>query len=146
MTTKRADEPEAGMVALLTRDAILAADDITYEYVDVPEWGGRVRVRARTGTERDAYDAESYAYSDGGKKPGDAVRDFRIRRVARCIVDENGLPLFTVADIALLGRKNAKAIDRVDDVVARLSGMDDNAVKAALESLRGGPSEGSGTA
>ena len=31
-------------MALLTRDEILAADDIKTEDVEVPEWGGDVRV------------------------------------------------------------------------------------------------------
>ena len=41
----------------LTRDAILQATDLTFEDVAVPEWGGVVRVRGLTGTERDAFEA-----------------------------------------------------------------------------------------
>lgn len=153
--TKRADEPAAtgddpatdGVAALLTRNAILAAEDIRYEYVDVPEWGGRVRVRSLTGTERDAYDAESWAAQNASKGDASAMlQNFRVRRVARAIVDEAGVRVFADTDIVVLGRKNAQALDRIDDVVARLSGMDTEAVKAALEALKDGPSGGSGTA
>jgi hypothetical protein len=152
--TRRADDaeasgvdvPEPAGVALLSRTAILAAEDIQYELVEVPEWGGTVRVRSLTGTERDQYDAESWSMTHGGKDAQAALTDFRVRRVARAIVDEDGASMFGAADIAALGRKNGAVIDRLDDVVTRLSGMDDKAVKAALEALKDAPSGGSGTA
>ena len=139
-------DPQGKM--LLTRDAILAFEDVQYEYVDVPEWGGgRIRVRSLTGSDRDAYDAESWA--QGQKSPSDTaapLRDFRIRRVARAIVDEDGAPVFSPADVKALGEKNARAIDRIDDVVARLSGLDNEQVRMALDALKGVPSGGSGSA
>ena len=152
--TRRADgdaQAESGVVAeaprmvLLDRAAILAADDIRYETVDVPEWGGTVRVRSLTGSERDKYDAESWALPSGGKDAKGALTDFRVRRVAKAIVDENGASLFSEHDIAALGAKNGAVIDRIDDVVTRLSGMNQEAVKAALEALSGGPNGGSGS-
>ena len=36
---------------MLTKEAILAADDLPREKVDVPEWGGEVYVRALTGAQ-----------------------------------------------------------------------------------------------
>ena len=36
----------------LTRDDILAADDMAYQNVSVPEWGGSVRVRTLCGADR----------------------------------------------------------------------------------------------
>jgi hypothetical protein len=44
-------------MAILTRDAILAAEDREYTTVDVPEWGGSVRLRSITVRERDRYEA-----------------------------------------------------------------------------------------
>lgn len=140
------DVPEPAGMVLLSRAAILAVEDIQYEIIDVPEWGGPVRVRSLTGSERDQYDAESWNMTHGGKDAQAALTDFRVRRVAKAIVDENGAPLFGAADVAALGRKNGAVIDRLDDVVTRLSGMDDKAVKAALEALKDAPSGGSGTA
>ena len=45
------------MGALLTKEQMLAADDIKSERVEVPEWGGDVMVRGLTGTQRDAWEA-----------------------------------------------------------------------------------------
>ena len=67
MTDKKvaAQEEAVGAVAeaekiihILTRDEILESEDLATETVSVPEWGGSVIVRALTGTERDAYEAE----------------------------------------------------------------------------------------
>ena len=41
----------------LSRDAILQREDIKTEDVEVPEWGGTVRVRGMSGVERDAFEA-----------------------------------------------------------------------------------------
>ena len=129
---------------LLTRAAILAAPDTTYEDMEIPEWGGVIRVRSLTGTERDAYDSESYLASQ--QKGGTALDQFRVRRVAKCIVDENGLRVFSDADVAVLGEKNGSVIDRIDDVIVRLSGIGQDAVDKAKADLKADPSAGSGSA
>ena len=41
----------------LSRDTILQREDIKTEDVEVPEWGGTVRVRGMSGVERDAFEA-----------------------------------------------------------------------------------------
>jgi hypothetical protein len=51
---------------LLDRAAILGADDREYELVDVPQWGGTVRVRALSGTDRDRYLQSLYEVADDG--------------------------------------------------------------------------------
>ena len=42
------------MGTMLDRNAILGADDLGREVVDVPEWAGSVQVRGLTAAERDA--------------------------------------------------------------------------------------------
>jgi len=44
-------------LTLLTKDAILAAEDAVFEDVHVSEWGGTVRVKALSGLERDRFEA-----------------------------------------------------------------------------------------
>lgn len=129
-------------VVLLGAAAILAADDLPHEDVFVPEWGGTVRVRALTGTERDQYDAESYRAQQG---KGEVLEDFRVRRVARALIDADGNRLFSVAQLAELGGKNGSVIDRLDDVVIRLSKMGPADVQETIATLKAVPSGGSGT-
>lgn len=112
----------------LTRDAILAADDLPREEVDVPEWGGSVLVSAMTGAARDAWEQSLVGT---GSKPD--LANVRARLVAACIVDDSGALIFTAADLEALGRKSARALDRLSKVAQRLNGLTDD----ALEDARG---------
>lgn len=122
----------------LTKDAILGADDLPAEDVEVPEWGGTVRVRGLTGTERDRFEFAMAAAKD---RP-DRV-DVRAQVVGRCIVDENGDRLFTDKELVKLGSKSGAALDRVFDVVRGLSGMGDQAVESAAQDFGTAPADGS---
>lgn len=110
---------ESKELQLLDRDSILKATDIEYEIVEVPEWGGKVRVRALTGTQRDAF--ESSMVVGEGKKQKVTTQNIRAKLVQLTVVDMNGAQLFGPTDIAFLGAKSAAALDRVYEVAARLS-------------------------
>jgi CO/xanthine dehydrogenase FAD-binding subunit len=90
----------------LTRDAILAVNDTILTSVEVPEWGGTVYVRPMTGRDRDAYDME--LVNSGGK-----IENMRARLAVRVVCDANGELMFKPDDAELLGKKNARALDRI---------------------------------
>ncbi|MFC4494065.1 hypothetical protein ACFPA8_07955 [Streptomyces ovatisporus] len=107
----------------LSADDILSADDLGTEDVEVPEWGGTVRVQGMSGSERDRFEA-GFVDSKGDRLSSEkALEDYRARLASACIVDENGKRLFQGAAIKRLGQKNAQALQRVCDVAMRLSGM-----------------------
>ena len=113
---------------ILTRDQILAADDIPQEEVAVPEWGGSVLVRGMTVAERSAFDQTMISeVKDGsGYKivPNRAAgREMRQRLAAHSMVDADGKRLFTADDVKALGRKSAAALERVVRIAQRLNGM-----------------------
>jgi hypothetical protein len=105
-------------MALLNRNQILEAQDIKTEIVEVPEWGGEVTVKLLTGTERDQF--ESSVIDDKGKFKKDNIR---AKLVLKCVVDEQGNPLFQPADLEALGAKSAAALDRVFSVAQKLNRM-----------------------
>jgi len=106
---------------MLTREAILQADDLPRELVQVPEWGGDVYVSTLTGTQRDAFEQ-----SLQGKKDRVDLENVRARFAVLTICDEKGTRLFTHADISKLGKKSAAALDRVFAVAQRLNGFSDS--------------------
>lgn len=110
---------------LLNKDQILKADDLPAEDVDVPEWGGTVRVRGLTGRQRIDYEASMAVMRDGQLVPD--VENSMAKLAARTIVDEDGQTIFTVQDANALGEKSSAALARVFDVAARLSGMSQGA-------------------
>jgi len=130
-------------MALLSRDAILAADDREYEVVPCPEWGGEVRLRSLTGAERDAY--EQSLVQTRGKSREMNLRNARAKLVALCAVDESGKRLFTDADVNALGKKNAKPLDRLFDAARRLSGLSGDDVDRLTEDFDDAQSDASTT-
>ncbi|MFJ6659715.1 hypothetical protein ACIQNG_25680 [Streptomyces sp. NPDC091377] len=117
------------MTQYLSAEQILDADDLRYEDVPVPEWGGTVRVRELSGTERDKFEAE-FLGKDGRSVRTEGLEGFRARLAAASIVDEKGRRLFrSVAEAKRLGEKSAAALQRVCDVATRLSAMTEEDVQ-----------------
>ncbi|MCE7550907.1 phage tail assembly chaperone [Streptomyces thermodiastaticus] len=122
-------------VAYLSAEQILDADDLPWEDVEVPEWGGTVRVRGMSGTDRDRFEAAMLSKDMRSVSKESALERYRARLAAACIVDENGQRMFrSDAEIKRLGEKSAQALQRVCDVASRLSGLTD----ADQEELLGG--------
>lgn len=103
----------------LTREAILAAQDLVTETVKVPEWGGEVIISAMTAETRDAWEQSLIGAEEGARNIGNV----RARLFAATAVSEKGERLFTDADAAALGRKSAKAMERCVKVAQRLNGL-----------------------
>lgn len=122
-------------MALLGREAILGAVDLPTVDVEVPEWGGTVRVRMLTGTERDAFEAGTVIRQ--GKKVEANLVNIRARLVALCVVDENGQRLFTEADAEKLGQKSGAALGRVFEAAQKINGLTQEAATAAEEQFPG---------
>jgi hypothetical protein len=127
------------------REAILSRDDLPVEVVSVPEWGMDVRVRALSGTERDAYEASCMKRLQArqGEEPKVEMtfENMRAKLVVRSVVDEAGARVFTDADAATLGGKNAAALNRLFEVAQRLSGLRAEDFKELLGNSESAPAE-----
>ncbi len=109
---------------ILGKDQILGAEDSATEAVSVPEWGGDVIVKTMSGFARDQFES-----SIVGKNGGTNLANIRAKMVAAVLVDEAGELLFSEKDVAALGKKSAKALDRVFSVAQRLNGFSDSDVE-----------------
>jgi len=116
---------------LLTKEQIFEADDLEAEVVEVPEWGGSVKVRGLTGRERDRLEATVALTNKKGEQIGTNLDNLRARLCAMSIVDEDGKLMFTSKDDVLqLGRKSAVVVNRIFEVAQRLSGLTEKDVEA----------------
>jgi hypothetical protein len=102
-------------MAILSRDAILKADDLKKQVVNVPEWGGDVVIATMTGEARDAWEQSLVA------NKAVSLENIRARLLAATAVDEEGKRLFSEKDVAALGRKSAAALDRCVKVAQKLN-------------------------
>ncbi len=132
---------------LLDRAKIKAVNDVVVEDVDMPEWGGSVRVRGMSGTERDAFEAASLLPARGKHGTREVnLRNIRARLVACCAIDEQGDRLFGDDDLTWLGEKSGAALDRLADVAKRLSGLTSKDVDDLVKNSGSDQSDDSGTA
>jgi len=115
----------------LDRAAIAKAVDVQTEVIDVPEWGGKLRVRGLTGKERDNY--EEWILTGKGKNREVNARDARAKLIVLCVVDEKGERLLSTTDIGMLREKSAAALQRVFDAASRLSGLSDEELEELTE-------------
>jgi hypothetical protein len=95
------------------------------------------------GDERDALEASMI--KGKGKKAQVNLENLRAKVVARCVVDEDGVHIFSDADIPALGKKSAAALNRVYEVAQRLSGITDDDVEELTKNSETAPSEDSGS-
>lgn len=120
-------------MALLSKKQILEINDIETKDVDVPEWGGKVRVRGLNGAERDEF--EQSMVERKGKRYEANLRNARARLVSLAAIDAQGNRLFSDADVKALGQKSAHALNRVYEVVRDLSGLTEEDVDELAENF-----------
>ncbi len=109
-------------MARLTREQVLAAEDLKSEEVDVAEWGGSVLVRMMTGAERDAFGKGLMV--DGKADP----THYRAKLLSICVVGDDGKPMFTPDEIN--GKANP-AVERLFAVADRINSLNQGAVEEA---------------
>jgi len=119
-----------------TKALIMAADDLAYEEMVVPEWNDmKVRVRQLTGSERGFF--EGAVTKVGGVGDDMSVQmdptKMRVTLVALTLCDEKGKRIFTDREIDALGTKSSSAIERIYEVSARMSGLTAESVEEASD-------------
>ena len=141
-------------MALMTREQILSAQDIAFEDIDlsdIPGWG-TVRIKDLSAAERDRLEASMVRQQRQPKRGGGVtvrqeanLENIRARFCAACIVGEDMRPLFTEADLVVLGGKSARALDRIFDRIKDRNGLNDEAVQELVENFETGQTDVSPT-
>ena len=111
---------------LLDKSAIFAAIDAKTEDVEVPEWGGSVRVKAMTGEERDEWLA---MVKDKDGKP--IEQKSMAKLVMMSVVDGNNQRIFGHGDLDMLNKKSAAILDRIGKVALKLAQLDEQDIEIA---------------
>jgi len=111
---------------LLTREQILKSNDRKHVEIEIPEWGGKVRIGVLSGYDREKAEEEF-------SKTNLNAQDKYNRRaffVAISVIDEKGNRIFTMDDVKALNEKNWEALDRIVDSSRLLNKIGDEAVEA----------------
>jgi len=91
---------------MLTRETILASNDIIVEPIDLPEWGDGCFIRVMTGAERGKFEQE---VNDGKTQ----FSQYRQKLAVILLCDDKGNRIFKDEDYVLLGQRNSRALDRI---------------------------------
>jgi len=119
---------------LLSKENIRAADDLGGEIVEVPEWGGKVRIGVLSVAAANAiFDKE--------------VSDVNpmVRLVGACLVDKHGERLFTEKELGELLCKNAAVIQRLWKKACEVNGLNVK-IEDAVKNSASDPGEDSSSA
>jgi hypothetical protein len=135
-------------MARIGKDQILSADDTEYDTVKVPEWAegdpeAYVRIRSMSGSERDRYEESCARLKNGQPVPN--MVNARARLVAWTVVDDDGKREFSDSEILKLGGKSSKALDRVFEASAKLSGITPQDVEELTADFESAQSESATT-
>ena len=117
-------------MAILTKEAISKVKDLVTEDVEVPEWGGTVRVKMMTAQERDIYELSIYEDEKNNRS-----ENVRARLCVSVMIDEKGNRIFGLNEVKVLGKKSAKAVNRVFEVARKLNAIGDDEVKEIEKNL-----------
>jgi len=124
---------------ILTKEAILTADDLKGERVEVPEWGGDVWVATLSGTDREKLEkriAEAQPEELG-------ISGVLAHVLVATITDDDGAPLFTEADIPQLAGKSSTVLLDLIKRAMTLNGLLPADVEELAKNSPGGPSAAS---
>lgn len=125
-------------MGLLTAEEIIAADDIEYRDVPVPEWtpgyvkGGDVeprcvRLRTMTAAEAIEFATEFSSLDQAGRNAVIIVM------IAKCAVDAEGNPLFSEEQVGSLRSKSFPVYNRLQKEVLDLNGFGDEETATEAE-------------
>ena len=109
---------------MLTKEQIISASRLKFEEIDVPEWGGSVRISVMSAKDRDAYDASTFKLVGKEIKPD--MTNARSKLLSRCIVDADGAPMFTIDELAEM---DSVVLDRLVAVARRINGMTEDSIE-----------------
>ena len=132
---------------MLDRDTILNANDHeAFQDVEVPEWGGTVRVKIMSGAERDEYDSYVVKQSkfQGGKVQIN-TKGLRAKLLTMVLVKEDGTKLFTPQDIPALLAKSGIVLDRLSKIADKLNGLSESTAEELLKNSVSAQSEDGGS-
>ncbi len=125
------------MNKFLTASEIQQVQELPYEDVEVPEWGGKVRIIGLDAKSAQEISSRLVTLDENGKIANVHINTIMTDLLVRTIAGQDGKPLFKLEDAAALGKKSAKVMRRLFEIAQRLSGITEPEQKAILKNSEG---------
>lgn len=127
-------------LSLLTKEQILAKRDRATRYVELPEIGGSVKIRALKSAELSGWQA-SLLDPRTGEPCIKRQKQARERLVAISVIDENGNLIFGKDDLESLNRLENSVIGRIATAAKEINGIDNEDYEEAVGNSEGTPAD-----
>ncbi len=105
----------------LNKHQIFGCDDMRYSTLDVPEWGGEIRLKTMSFAEQSDYEKLKESKDSAGLIVG---------MVVRCAVDEHGKRLFEESDLEELQKKNTQVLVKIFHAALELNSLHEDELKS----------------
>lgn len=102
---------------MLTKEQMLGLCELKTKEIDVPEFGGMIKIRELTLEDAARVYRETSEFPEGERGFQDIIRT-----VAAGVVDESNNPIFTVEQVSSLGKRYSKAVVDTYHAIGDLSG------------------------
>jgi len=114
----------------LTKEDVASVSDIKVEEIDVPEWGGVVRMKEMNGIGRDAFEKEVTARTD--KDSSMDITGLRPLLLSLVLCDSQGVLLYEGAEgVEILNGKSAKVVGRLFEKAQTMNNIGETALEQA---------------
>lgn len=134
----RLQQSTTGLPTFLTVDEILGApSDLKEETIDVPEWGGAIKIRSLTAAQSAAIRQASLDTSNP-QKPKILFATLEKAQFKEGVVE----PKFQDVQVTMLHQKSGPGFARVIKALDDISGTSKEATQATLESFQTSGTEG----
>jgi hypothetical protein len=119
------------------KEQVESAQDLLFEIVPVPEWGGDARLQEFSADGKAIFGAWGQGIEDGGRKDVKSIVGFAARVVALSLSNDNGTLVYPDFEegVAALLKRNPKTLNRLSDVTLKLSGITPDAVEKTADEL-----------
>lgn len=137
VATTTTPTPETGRVILTTDKILNAPSDLAEDMVEVPEWGGWLRIRSLTAAEQAKVKQASIDLS--GRTMTLIFAEMEKRQFEYGVVE----PKFTGQDVNVLFHRSGPSWRRVITALDKISGTTDDERERAAAAFQGSGADGS---
>lgn len=116
------------MGKILTFEEIMAAKDLDVQEIEIPEWGGTVKIKELTKAAREKLSKQAIV---NGQVDSDKLQ---LLMLAECLEE----PKITVEQAKQLWEKSAEVVDKILFAILDINGLSDLAQKEIQKSFRAG--------
>lgn len=112
---------------ILNKDQIFAAQDLQVSYIDIPEWGGQIKVKEMSAADRIEFEKQQ----SSDLKPSEMI----VRLVLMTCVDDNNQRIFSNDDLQALEQKSPSILLKIFNESMKINILNSEKIEEKAENF-----------